>query len=82
MRVGTEGYGGCMDTVPRPTRPTLPTGSKGLAGLSGLFTSKCTGESWQRIKIPGPWSEFCLRVRKDWGAGGFLKLQLGPFHQA
>ena len=63
MRMGTEGYGGYMGMAPKPT---LRTGWKGLAGLRGLSTSKCTGESWLWIKIPGPWSECCFQPRKNW----------------
>ena len=41
---------------------------EGAGGLRGLSTSKCTGESWQRIKIPGPWSGCCFQPRKNWVA--------------
>ena len=39
---------------------------EGAGRAEWAFTSKCTGESWKGIKIPGPWSGCCFQPRKNW----------------
>ena len=41
---------------------------EGAGQAEWAFTSKCKGKSWQRIKIPGPWSGCCFQPRKNWVA--------------
>ena len=66
---GMHGYGSQVHQAHATdaTHPTHPTHRiEGAGRAEWAFTSKCTGESWQRIKIPGPWSGCCFQPRKNW----------------
>ena len=64
MRVGDEGLRG-MHGYGSQAHPTHRMEGAGRA--TWAFDEQMYGESWQRIKIPGPWSGCCPQPRKNWG---------------
>jgi len=65
---GMHGYGSRAHQA-HATDATHPTHRmEGAGRATWAFDEQMYGESWQRIKIPGPWSGCCPQPRKNWVA--------------